>query len=583
MARRSDPMANVTTIARGLCTAPFLQLSNFPGKVGYLEGRFCAPVPSAEGMVDCCLPCPITDWVYSDDFNTIPKAANWLNVAGMVCSVLLLISFVVLPVQRTNRHYLTIGLVVAICFLQLGFIIPLGANPEQCHDAITPNDMYSDMTCALSGAFLLFGGFAAIMWGFLRSLSIHLQICWQVVTGPKFFWSSLIAGCCLPGLFLAITLSLTGTSYRFGDTCHINHMKAVQDYWGPLLAFAAISTILQFVTFGYCVKVYIKSLINDGSNNTTTQASSGLPTHSSRSGSVKTVTAGQAYRRVKKVIALQWRGTAIVLIIIINVVFLSVVFVQMDNTVTAAMHNLDKAEPWLLCLVINGGDKNLCLDKVKPLVASEGAVMAALVLLSLNGIWTLLFIGRTSMLVGWIDLIRRPFNKRTDFVSVDARGYSNNPKNYELITSPPATSATPKTPDLSLTRSPPENDAPPPKITPSPSSQYKNDYYFNKESGTKSQQLSFSLPNEADYKSPKLSFSTPRPPSAGRSFSRDSYGGSYQPQPGRTSPGRPLSPPTGRESGGSTFSSAYDWDPTTTHAPPSMQTPSYSRPGAYDR
>lgn len=31
-----------------------------------LQGRLCAPVPSAEGMVDCCLPCPITDWVYSD-------------------------------------------------------------------------------------------------------------------------------------------------------------------------------------------------------------------------------------------------------------------------------------------------------------------------------------------------------------------------------------------------------------------------------------------------------------------------------------------------------------------------------------
>ena len=182
-------------------------------------------------------------------------------------------------------------------------------------------------------------------------------------------------------------LPLTGTSYRFGDTCHINHTKALQDYWGPLLAFAAISTILQFVTFGYCIKVYIKSLLNDGSTNSITQVSSGLPTHSSHSGSVKTVTAGQAYRRVKKVVSLQWRGTAIVLIIIINVVFLSIVFVQMDNTVTAALQDFGKAEPWLLCLVINGGDKTPCLNKVKQagLVQNEGTVMAALVLLSVSG------------------------------------------------------------------------------------------------------------------------------------------------------------------------------------------------------
>lgn len=29
-------------------------------------GRLCSVVPSAEGMIDCCLPCPATDWVYSD-------------------------------------------------------------------------------------------------------------------------------------------------------------------------------------------------------------------------------------------------------------------------------------------------------------------------------------------------------------------------------------------------------------------------------------------------------------------------------------------------------------------------------------
>lgn len=75
------------------------------------------------------------------------------------------------------------------------------------------------------------------------------------------------------------------------------------------------------------------------------------------------------------------------LIIIINVVFLSIVFVQMDNTVTSAVQDLQKAEPWLLCLVTNGGDKTPCLDKVKQegLVANEGTVMAALVLLSVSG------------------------------------------------------------------------------------------------------------------------------------------------------------------------------------------------------
>ena len=118
----------------------------------------------------------------ASEFHVIPEAANWLNVAGMVCSVSLLISYLVLPAKQTSRHYLNVGLVLAISLMQvssrisrptlgvadrvqLGFIVPLGAQPEQCHDDITPNDMYSDLTCAFSGAFLLFGGFCCIMWG----------------------------------------------------------------------------------------------------------------------------------------------------------------------------------------------------------------------------------------------------------------------------------------------------------------------------------------------------------------------------------------------------------------------------------
>ncbi len=53
------------------------------------------------------------------DFRTIPKASNWLNVAGMVCTVSLLISFIVLPVERTSRHYLTVCFIVAVCILQV--------------------------------------------------------------------------------------------------------------------------------------------------------------------------------------------------------------------------------------------------------------------------------------------------------------------------------------------------------------------------------------------------------------------------------------------------------------------------------
>lgn len=265
--------------------------------------------------------------------------------------------------------------------------------------------MYSDFSCAVSGALLISGGFAAIMWGwlapalpcsppetrlmyrkylltaspgFLRSLSLHVQVCWKVIPGPKFFWSSISVGVGVPILLVAIALPATGVSYRFGGTCHINHEKALGDYWGPLLSFAAVSTVLQFATFGYCIKVYIRSLFDDTA---TTDNSSGLPSYNS---SVRTVTAKQALRRIKTVVALQWRGILIVLIIIANVVFLSIVFISMDNTVSAAKANIAKAEPWLVCLAAHKGDKTKCWKEVGTLVRNESTVMAAMILLSVK-------------------------------------------------------------------------------------------------------------------------------------------------------------------------------------------------------
>lgn len=151
----------------------------------------------------------------------------------------------------------------------MSFVIPFGNRGNQCYNDITPHDMYSSLNCALSGAFLLGGGWCVVMWGrcpsstvdmaqadsplallvFLRTLSLHLQICWQVVPGRKFFLSAQALGWSVPVVFLAIALSLTGVSFRFGESCHINSRNGVQTFWGPMLAMAAASIVTQSITF----------------------------------------------------------------------------------------------------------------------------------------------------------------------------------------------------------------------------------------------------------------------------------------------------------------------------------------------
>jgi hypothetical protein len=73
----------------------------------------------AFGTVHCCLPCPNTNWLYPDNFNTITDAANWVNVAGIVCVMFLLLTWAVLPVEKTHRHYLSICLAIAVVFMEV--------------------------------------------------------------------------------------------------------------------------------------------------------------------------------------------------------------------------------------------------------------------------------------------------------------------------------------------------------------------------------------------------------------------------------------------------------------------------------
>ncbi|KAL8970388.1 MAG: hypothetical protein Q9197_003838 [Variospora fuerteventurae] len=167
----------------------------------------------------------------------------------------------------------------------------------------------------------------------------------------------------------------------------------------------------------------------------------------------------------------------------------------MDNTETSVMQDIRKAAPWLACLVANGGEKNACLGKVNDLTMPEATVMAALILMSLNGIWTLLFLGRASMIPAWVELIRRKITRSHDFVSVDARRLSAGPHPYEMITAPPQTGyATMKVPEAAVTSPSIDGD------TIAVLSPENPQEYF---------------PRDARYVSPTMSYSTPRPPSSG--------------------------------------------------------------------
>ncbi|KAI5466079.1 hypothetical protein BGZ63DRAFT_348327 [Mariannaea sp. PMI_226] len=420
-----------------LCPPPFWDATLFAQKGGFTDGRLCQTV----GEMKCCLPCPMTDWVYPDYFVTLTAVANWVSTASLICCAFLLLSWACLPVEKTNRHYLSICLTIAVLLMNLGFVIPLAAQPDQCYDKITPHSMKTSKVCGASGSFLLLGGWAGVMWAFLRSLSLHLQICWQVLVGRSFMIFAQAAGWGIPILGIVLALVFSGLSFRFGATCHINHQNSLADFWIPLLLFAGLTVVITFATFGYCIKVYLASLSDNHAS-----SGSSLPTYTN---SVKTLSPRQAYRRVRRVISLQWRGIAIVLIIIADVIFFSVIFVFQDNIVQSVTHDPKVGEKWALCLIGASGDKNKCLKEASSLVVNDATVTAVLLLLALNGIWLLFLLGRWSMVTGWAELIIGPLKKnKKEFVSVDARTETINKetRSYEMLSRDSSAEVTPVSP-----------------------------------------------------------------------------------------------------------------------------------------
>lgn len=78
---------------------------------------------------------------------------------------------------------------------------------------------------------------------------MHLQICWDIVPGRKFFFVSQALGWGVPAILFALTLAFTGVSFRFGNACHVNHDESMKTFWGWLLAFSSAAVILQLGTY----------------------------------------------------------------------------------------------------------------------------------------------------------------------------------------------------------------------------------------------------------------------------------------------------------------------------------------------
>lgn len=302
--------------------------------------------------------------------------------------------------------------------------------------------MTSSAACALSGTLIIAGGWLGVMWVGLITLALHLQICWNVAVGPVFTRATLVAGWSVPAVAVGLALKFCGVSFRLAAGCHVNAANSLPVLWVPLLLVAALTLIVQLATFAYCGRVYLATL-------RAPSVSPPLP-HSAR----RPLSPKDTYHHVRRLVQLQWRAILIVSIIVADIVFFAVVFLAMNRLEAALAAAHETVRPWLVCLIATSGRGEACSAILQSLRPNESTLISVLALLSSNGFWCLLLLGRASMLVDWWHLLshRRPQPVPAPF-SADPHLYAAQAPSFELIAALPHPG---KLSSASLLPSPPE-------------------------------------------------------------------------------------------------------------------------------
>ena len=236
--------------------------------------------------------------------------------------------------------------------------------------------MRSSVSCAWTGSLVTLGGIGCSIWVFLRSLWLHIRIFWDRDPGRKFKWGSIVAGTLLPIIFLIALLAATGFSYRMGQTCLPNHENAIVTFWAWLVSFAIAGFLLQAVTTGYCVFIYVRSLRRERTR---------------QSASLNSVQRGEAiakiemWKHVKTMFLLQWRNILVSFFTIIGSIAFFIVFWSQDEKLGNVFNdpnNLRPVKTWIICQTLSRGDKDECRKYVKNFTVPQASVLTSLILAS---------------------------------------------------------------------------------------------------------------------------------------------------------------------------------------------------------
>lgn len=144
-------------------------------------------------------------------------------------------------------------------------------NSLQCANAITPANHHSNPICGIQGSLHVFMGHALAMLGILgsvrcshvvvcRTIYLHCQICWNVQVSQLPVITLNIIGWAVPALFLGMVFAVSEITYTISNHCSIEVDWVIDLLIIPLICEIGCSLVVQVLTFGHCINIYLRSL-----------------------------------------------------------------------------------------------------------------------------------------------------------------------------------------------------------------------------------------------------------------------------------------------------------------------------------
>ncbi len=378
-----------------------------------IAARFCTTINQGQQAVSCCLPCPTSYWIFDDSFQSRVDLASYISIISLVCNVFLLLTFLVLPQEKSHRHYLSVGLTSSFILVALSFVIPLGTQPELCYNDITPHNERTQASCAATGVFVELGALGVVVWGtttplpspfhpsltptailvLLRSIWTALRITINIKHVNLFQNLSIALGIGLPILFMAISLPITSVSYSLGNVCVPSNPNAFQTWFVWILVFTGVSEVIQVATIGYCIWRFTSFSLTGRPDTSTGHSTSASVSDAedATAGGTKQLTPRKqkhvAWKRARGILKLQWRSMVLAFIVVNLIVYFGMFFVQQSGTSRMQYLTGSPRLPmdsddfrWMACLMANGGDKKKCLHGATGLGVKQQRVEATLIL-----------------------------------------------------------------------------------------------------------------------------------------------------------------------------------------------------------